>query len=197
MDTFADYILEERDLASKMEIVYYLAKKNRIFFDKSVIFKTEIARMFLNYSKIEVDKNLVLTASLLCNVKKVDNAQDIEGIHTYAKKGADYLSTIGFNKRFCKMCEEVNRYSNSNPRERESDILELVDQFGGMLLDRPERIGFKPDEALVLLEHRNLKDKYNRYMETFIDFVNFDKYYPGAVKIQSIQSHYNKIVLSL
>ena len=59
---------------------------------------------------------------------------------------------------------------NSNPRERESDILELVDQFGGMLLDRPERIGFKPDEALVLLEHRNLKDEYNRYLDTFIEF---------------------------
>ena len=173
MDTFADYILEEKDIASKMEIVYYLSKRNRIFFDKSVIFKTEIARLFLNYSKIEVDKNLVLTAVLLCNVKKVDNAQDIESIHTYAKKGAEYLATIGFNKRFCKICEEVNRYSNSNPRERESDILELIDQFGGMLLDRPERIGFKPDEALVLLEHRNLKDKYNRYLETFIDFVNF------------------------
>ena len=52
METFADYILEEKDLASKMEIVYYLAKKTRIFFDKSVIFKTELARMFLNYSKI-------------------------------------------------------------------------------------------------------------------------------------------------
>ena len=173
METFADYILEEKDLASKMEIVYYLAKKTRIFFDKSVIFKTELTRMFLNYSKIEVDKNLVLTASLLCNIKKVDNAQDIESIHTYAKKGAEYLSTIGFNKRFCKICEEVNRYSNSNPRERESDILELVDQFGGMLLDRPERIGFKPDEALVLLEYRNLKDEYNRYLETFMQFVNF------------------------
>ena len=173
MDTFANYILEEFDLASKMEIVYYLAKKNRIFFDKSVIFKTEIARMFLNYSKIDVDKNLVLTASLLCNVKKVDNAQDIESIHTYAKKGAEYLSTLGFNKKFCKICEEVNRYSNSNPREKESDILELVDQFGGMLLDRPERIGFKPDEALVLLEYRNLKDEYNRYLETFIEFIRF------------------------
>lgn len=173
MDNFAEYILRENELASKMEIVYYLSKKNKIFFDKSVIFKTEIARMFLNYSKIEVDKNLVLTACLLCNVKKVDNAQDIDSIHTYAKKGAEYLSTLGFDKKFCKMCEEVNRYSNSNPRERESDILELVDQFGGMLLDRPERIGFKPDEALVLLEHRNLKDEYNRYMETFIDFVNF------------------------
>ena len=173
METFADYILEEKDLASKMEIVYYLAKKTRIFFDKSVIFKTELTRMFLNYSKIEVDKNLVLTASLLCNIKKVDNAQDIESIHTYAKKGAEYLATIGFSKRFCKICEEVNRYSNSNPRERESDILELIDQFGGMLLDRPERIGFKPDEALVLLEYRNLKDEYNRYLETFIEFVNY------------------------
>lgn len=173
METFADYILEEEDLASKMEITYYLAKKKKIFFDKSVVFKTEIARMFLNYSQIEVDQNFVLTACLLCNCKKIDNAQDIESVHTYAKKGAEYLETLGFGKRFCKMCEEINRYSNSNPRERESDILELVDQFGGMLLDRPERIGFKPDEALVLLEHRNLKNEYNRYLDTFLEFVNF------------------------
>lgn len=173
METFAEYIMDEKDLASKMEIVYYLAKKRRIFFDKSVIFKTEIARIFLNYAKIDVDSNFVLTACLLANCKKVDNAQDIEKIHSYAKAGAEYLSEIGFSKHFCKVCEEINRYSNSNPREKESDILELVDQFGGMLLDRPERIGFKPDEALVLLEHRNLKDKYNRYLGTFIDFVNY------------------------
>lgn len=89
------------------------------------------------------------------------------------KNGAEYLETLGFGKKFCKICEEINRYSKSNPRERESDVLELVDQFGGMLLNRPERIGFKPDEALVLLEHRNLKGEYNRYLETFIDFVNF------------------------
>lgn len=173
METFADYILNEEELASKMEIAYYLSKKTKIYFDKSVVFKLEIARLFLNYSKIEVDKNLLLTACLLCNCKKVNNAQDINKIHTYAKEGAEYLGTLGFGKKFCKICEEVNRYSNSNPRERESDILELVDQFGGMLLDRPERIGFKPDEALVLLEHRNLKDEYNRYMSTFIEFVNF------------------------
>lgn len=173
MNTFADYILEEQDLAAKMEIVYYLSKKSKIFFDKSVVFKTEIARLFLNYSKIEVDENQILTACLLCNVKKVDNAQDIESVHTYAKKGAEYLEGLGFSKRFCKICEEVNRYSGSNPREKESDILELIDNFGGMLLDRPERIGFKPDEALVLLEHRNLKNEYNRYLNTFIDFVNF------------------------
>lgn len=173
MDTFADYILKEEDLASKMEIVYYLSKRTKIFFDKSVIFKTELMRMFLNYSKIQVDSNLLLTASLLCNCKKVDNAQDLERIRSYAKEGADYLRGLGFGKHFCKICEEINRYSNSNPRERESDILELVDQFGGMLLDRPERIGFQPDEALVLLQHRNLKDEYNRYLETFIEFVNY------------------------
>ena len=173
MNTFAEYILEEQDLAAKMEIVYYLSKKSKIFFDKSVVFKTEIARMFLNYAKLDIDKNLILTACLLCNVKKINNAQDIESVHTYAKKGAEYLSELGFNKRFCKICEEVNRYSGSNPRERESDILELVEQFGVMLLDRPERIGFKPDEALVLLEHRNLKDTYNRYLDIFMDFVNF------------------------
>lgn len=171
MNTFAEYILEEKELPSKMEITYYLAKKTRIFFDKSVIFKVELARMFIDYMKIDVDRNLVLTACLLCNCKKIDNAQDIEKIHSYAKEGAEYLRGLGFSKRFSKVCEEINRYSGSNPREKESDILELIDQFGGMLLDRPERIGFKPDEALVLLEHRNLKDQYNRYLHTFQEFV--------------------------
>ena len=173
MNTFADYILEEEELDAKMEIIYYLSKKTNVFFDKSIIVKTEIARLFLNYSKIEVDKNFVLTACLLCNCKKNNNTKNVDKIYTYAKDGAQYLREMGFGKRFCKICEEVNRYSNSNPRERESDILELVDQFGGMLLNRPERIGFKPDEALVLLEHRNLKDAYNRYMNTFIEFVQF------------------------
>ena len=44
MDTFADYILNEKNLASKMEIVYYLTKKENIYFDKSVIVKTELDR---------------------------------------------------------------------------------------------------------------------------------------------------------
>ena len=172
MDTFADYILGEKEISAKLEITYYLAKKRNIFFDKSTIFKTEIARIFLNYVPLGLDKNLILTACLLCNCKKVELAQNLERIKSYAKDGAEYLFSIGFDKRFCKICEEVNRYSGSNPREKESDVLELVDQFGGMLLDRPERIGMKPDEALVLLEYRNLKDQYNRYIHSFIKFIN-------------------------
>ena len=118
--------------------------------------------MFLNYSKIQVDSNLLLTASLLCNCKKVEQRTRLRKNSFICKRRSELFKRTWLWKTFCKICEEINRYSNSNPRERESDILELVDQFGGMLLDRPERIGFQPDEALVLLEHRNLKDEYNR-----------------------------------
>ena len=171
-ETFADYILNEKDWIRKMEIMFYMEKKTHIFFDKSVVLKTEIAKFFMEIMKLDVDENLVITACLLCNCKKPTDFGDLEKIKLYAKEGAEYLRNLGFSERFCKICEEVNRYSQSEPREKESDILELVDQFGGMLLDRPERIAFKPDEALVLLEYRNLKGKENIYLEKFKEFVN-------------------------
>ncbi|NLC87828.1 MAG: hypothetical protein GX682_03520 [Clostridiaceae bacterium] len=171
-ETFAEYILNEKDWIKKMEIMFYLSKKTRVFFDKSVILKTELAKLFIETMKIDVDENLVITACLLCNCKKPTNFIDLENVKTYAKEGSKYLKTLGFSKRFCKICEELNRYSGSNPREKESDILELVDHFGGMLLDRPERIGLKTDEAMVLLEYRNLKGKQNRYIEQFKEFIN-------------------------
>ena len=172
METFADYILSEKDWIKKMEIMHYLQLKTGIFFDKSVIFKTYLAKLFLENTDIDLDENLVLTACLLCNCKKGKGPQDLEKIKTYAKEGAEYLSKLGFSNRFCKICEEVNRYSGNAIREKESDVLELVDNFGGMLLDRPERSAFKVDEALVLLEYRNLKDKNNRYLQKFKQFVN-------------------------
>ncbi len=170
--TFAEYILSEEDWIGKLETMFYLKGKAPIFFDKTVIFKTEIAKLFIENAGINVDKNLVLTASLLCGCKKTNDFSDLAKIKAYAKDGADYLSSLGFSDDFCKICEQVNRYSQSTPRTKEGDILELADQFGGMLLDRPERIGFKPDEALTLLEYRNLKDKDNIYLEKFKDFVN-------------------------
>ena len=171
-ETFADYILSEKDWIKKMEIMYYLSKRINIFFDKSVVFKTELLKLFLDNTNLGLDENMLITASLLCNCKKVDNFSDMSKVKTYAKEGAEYLQTLGFDKKFCKICEQINRYSGSAPREPEADVLELVDQFGGMLLDRPERVGFKVDEALVLLEFRNLKGKENRYLEVFKDFVN-------------------------
>lgn len=171
METFADYILGETDYIKKIEIVYYMKKRTNIYFDNSVLLKTELARMFIDDMNIDVDKNLVITASLLCACKKPLDHRDLSRIKSYAKEGAKYLATLGFSDKFCKVCEEVNRYSGSMPREKESDILELVDNFGGMLLDRPERRAFPIDEALVLLEYRNLKDLNNIYLDKFKEFV--------------------------
>lgn len=177
METFADYLLKEKNLINKMDILNRLQRllKERkgitIFFNNTIIFKTEIARMFIEYSHIDIDENLVLTACLLCNCKKIDGPQSLESLHNYAKKGAEFLSTLGFDERFCKICEEVNRYSGSEPREPESDILELVDNFGGMLLDRPERAGFTPEKAIIQLEEENFRNKKNIYLEQFKEFV--------------------------
>lgn len=176
-ETFADYILSEQDWGKKLEIMYYLKKRTNIFYDNTVIFKTLITRMFLDYLKanepnLNLDENLIVTARLLCDCCKVENSTNLEEIKNYAKRGAEYLSTLGFSDQFCKICEGVNRYTIKEDRPIESDILELSDQFGGMVLDRPERIGFKTDEAMVLLQYRNLKDKNNQLVEQFAQFIN-------------------------
>ena len=171
MEDFAMYILNEKDYLQKAIIAYYMSQKTGTFFDKSIVLRMEIARMFLNYTGIDVDKNVVLTAALLCNCKKVDNAQKIGKLETYAKEGAEYLSTLGFDKDFCNICEGLNRYSGIKRRKKESDILELVDQFSGLILKRAERDAFTPEEALIILKERNLKNVVNRYLEDFIIFV--------------------------
>ena len=171
MEDFAKYILNEKDYFQKIIIAYYMAQKTGSFFDKSIVLRAEIARMFLNYTGLDVDKNIVLTAILLCNCKKVDNSQKLGKLQTYAKEGAEYLSTLGFDKDFCTICEGLNRYSGIKRRKKESDILELVDQFTGLILPRPERDAFTPEEALIILKERNLKNLKNRYLEDFIVFV--------------------------
>lgn len=175
METFAEYILSEKDFAKKIEIMFYLKKKTNIFFDNSVIFKALIIRLFIDTMDIKVDANKVITAMLLCGCKKINNSQDIEKIKSYAKDSANFLAKLGFSKDFCTICEQHNRYSNSLPRKKEADILELADQFGGMLLDRPERIAFPIEEALILLESRNLKNCNNVYLNEFKEFIDIAK----------------------
>lgn len=172
MESFADYILSEKDFVKKMEIVYYLKRRQDIFFDNSVILKADIARLFIETMKLDVDENLVLTACLLYACKKNILSDDLSKIEEYAAQGAKYLETLGFSSRFCKICSEVNRYQPNGEREKESDILELVDNFGGLVLDRPERKGYPIDEALNLIENRNLKDENNIYLKKFIQFLS-------------------------
>lgn len=40
------------------------------------------------------------------------------------------------------------------------------------MIDREERRGFPLDEAIVLLEHRNLKDNNNIYLNQFKEFIS-------------------------
>jgi len=171
MESFAEYILAERDWVKKLEIMYYLRKKANLFFDPSVVFKTLLLKLFLDETDLDIEQNLTLTANLLCNCKKQENPSDLSKVRSFAKEGAEYLKLLGFHNKFCNTCEGVNRYSGISPRELEADILELIDQFGGMLLNRPERVAFKVEDALVLLEHRNLKDCDNQYLRLFKNFV--------------------------
>ncbi len=172
MSNFAEYILNEKDLDKKIEIMIYANKKAPIYFDKTIIFKTLVAKVFIETMKIDVDENLVLTACLLCGCKKGNDPLSLDRVQTYAKDSADYLRKLGFSERFCKICLEQNRYNDSLKREKESDIIELVDQFGGMMIDRAERRGFPIDEAIILLEQRNLKGYDNYYLNQFVDFIN-------------------------
>ena len=188
MGELQTYLMDhDKDICTKMEMVRRLQgiikdkKGEKIYFDKSVIFKTEIARMFIDYMHLDVDRDLVLTACLLCNCKKVDNPQKKGKLYSYAEEGAEYLEGLGFEKRFCKICKEVNRYSELEERKKgkepqgrepESDILELVDHFGGWMLDRPERKGYSPENALIQMETETLKGKNNRYLPKFHEFVS-------------------------
>ena len=169
-DSFADMMLNERKLTEKMKILLYFKKKHNCFFDNTVIFKTEICRMFLEHSKPDVDNNLVLTACLLYACKKSVISFTEEKRRTYLRKGAEYLEELGFDKKFCRICEQANRIANITPRDKEGDILELIDNFG-MLLDRDDRRAFNPTEALFVLENENLKGLENVYLQDFKEFV--------------------------
>ena len=84
--TFADYILSEKNWIKKMEIMYYLNKRGNIFFDNSVVFKTELLKLFLDNTDLGFDSNMLITACLLCNCKKVENFTDMSKVKTYAKE---------------------------------------------------------------------------------------------------------------
>ena len=175
METFADYILSEEEYTRKIEIAYYLSKKERLYFDKSVVFKTELARLFIDTMKIDVDKNLVLTACLLYSCKKTTNPLDLANIDEYVYNGVEYLENLGFNDYLCNVCKQVNRNTSPIDRTKEGDVLELVDNFGEMLLDKENSKGFSIDEAIILLKHKNFKGQSNQYLEQFMQFVNLEE----------------------
>lgn len=172
MATFAQYILSEPDFIKKVDIVSFLRKKQNIYFNTSVILKAEIARQFIDTMKLDVDRNVTLTACLLYDCLKADSA--FSNCNKSQEEYNEYFKLLGFSERFCKICAEHSRKGEeeNNHREKESDILEIVDQFGAMLVHRADRLAYAVDEALEILVTKNMVKSDNQYLETFKEFVD-------------------------
>lgn len=174
MATFAEYILSEPDFIKKIDIVNYLRKKQNIFFNTSVILKAEIAREFIDTMKLDVDRNLILTACLMYDCLKIDSPEEIVRLQKSREEYKEYLKSLGFSDRFCKICAEHSRVGQepNAKRESESDILELADQFGALIMHRSDRLAYTVPEALEILVSKNMKDSDNKYLENFQEFVD-------------------------
>ncbi len=173
MATFAQYILNEQDFIKKVDIVNFLRKKQNIYFNTSVILKAEIARQFIDTMKLDVDRNITLTACLMYDCLKSDVAFANSKYNKTEQEYNEYFKLLGFSDRFCKICAGHSRKekNENEEREKESDILEIVDQFGAMLVHRSDRLAYSVDEALEILVTKNMLNTDNRYLETFKEFV--------------------------
>lgn len=174
MATFAQYMLNEPDFIRKIEIASFLKKKKNTFFNTSVIMKAEIAREFIDVMKIDVDKNLVLSAALLYDCLKIDSPQELTRLKKSQEEYKQFLKALGFNDRFCKICAEHSRVGQNPivPREKESDILELSEQFGALLVHRSDRLPYSVPEALEILSNKNMAGIKNMYLSQFEEFVD-------------------------
>ena len=112
---------------------------------------------------------------LLYSCKKTTNPLDVANIDEYVYKGVEYLEDLGFNDYFCNVCKQVNRNTSPINRTKEGDILELVDNFGEMLIDKENSKAFSIDEAIILLKHKNFKGQSNQYLKQFMQFVNLEE----------------------
>lgn len=173
---FAQSLLEEKELIKKVEIVCRYQKSTiDVFFDVTSILKAEIARLFINRMNIEeVNKDQIMTACLVYAFKRTNSPKEIERIKKEKEEDKNFLKSLGFDEHFCKICSEYNRYNEpaEYEREREGDILELIDKFVGLIMHREDRLAFPVSEALDLLETKLLAGIENRYKNKFMNFIN-------------------------
>ncbi len=131
MATFAEYLLGESNFIKKVEIVHFLKKKQNIMFNNAVIMKAEITREFVDIMKLDVDKNMLITACLMYSCLKTDTIEDTVYSEPKVEKTVGFLKSLGFNDKFCNLCTRYNERNETNNlvREKEYDILEIIDQF--------------------------------------------------------------------
>lgn len=189
------YILAEKDLFKKIELVYYLKNKLNLFFDNSVLLKLELANMFVDSLCLQVDKNKVLTSCLIYSLNKIDGIYEKSRIKTKKKEDFKFLQSLGIPEDVCKICMEYNRINQTQKytREKEGDVLELVENFGGMLLHREDRPAYSVRDAIDLLENKYLVEKQNQFLEDFKFFIDVMEESSKLGVITSLQRKINKI----
>lgn len=196
MKLISDYFLSEKDFTKKVEKVYYFSKRQNLFFDKSSIMIAEITRMFAEMMNLDIDLNELVTESLIYNFKKVDGPTEIQRAKKEIYKDRIFFEKLGFSKNFAKSCTQHTRLIKGETRTKQGDILELVDQFSGLILHRENRIAYKVDEALDILKNKNMKNKENQYLDEFIFFIevlNEIKLKGGLGIFSKLQSKINSI----
>lgn len=195
MATFAQYILSEHDFVKKIDIANYLRKKQNTYFTVPVILKAEVAREFIDTMKIDIDKNLVLTACLLFDCLKYEKPTEDFEYNKTPEEYTEHFKLLGFSDKFCKICDGHTRVNQAHAmqREKESDILELVDQFGGLISNRSDRVAYEVDEALEILLNINMKDSDNVYLGKFQEFVEIMEDIDGGL-LTKLQKNMNCII---
>lgn len=174
-DLLAEKVLAEKELIKKVEIVRkYQHSTIEVFFDTTAVLKAEIARLFIEQMNLDfVDTNQIMTACLVYAFKRTNSPMEKERIKREKEKDKQFLQTLGFDESFCKICGEYNRYHEPEQyqREKEGDILELVDKFVGLIMHREDRLAVPVEDALELLNQKILDKVDNQYKNQFTTFV--------------------------
>lgn len=171
----AKTLLDEKELLKKVDIVRkYQQTTIKVFFDTTSILKAELARLFIEQMNIDsVHTNKIITACLVYAFKRTNSPMEKERIKHEKEEDKKFLQTLGFDEYFCKICGEYNRYNEQADyeREKEGDILELMDKFVGLIMHREDRLAFPVDEALDVLNSKLLDGIDNHYKNKFTKFI--------------------------
>jgi len=173
---FAEAVLTENELLKKVEVICRYQKSTiTVFFDTTAMLKAELSRLFVDQMNIEdVNVNRLITACLTYAFKRTNLPTEIKRIKSGKDKDKEFFKSLGFDDEFCQICSEYNRYNESKEYERtnEGNILELVDKFVGLIIHREDRLAFKVEDALDLLDNKILDGVDNKYKHKFIRFIN-------------------------
>ena len=129
--------------------------------------------MFIESMEIEVDVSIVSSACL------------VKALMSDVNDNSKLLESLGFEKRFIKICKETYERRDGEEREKESDILELADRMGDLMMDNEIRPGYSITAALYILKKKLLKDSGNIYLEEFDEFINISINYEKAFSLLS------------